>query len=66
MLLPTGKSPKSMDGSEPSGAGPIAGALGSGLGGGGKLNGMWTERWSSICSPLILPSKVLIPYLKET
>ena len=51
------------DGSEPSGAGPIAGpeAFGGGLPCGGGI-----LRSSSMRSPLSVPSKLLFPILKET
>ena len=64
MLPAPEKSAKSMDGSEPSGAGPITGPLGSCFFGVGRLNGMLTVRWSSSSAPLILPSKTLMPDLK--
>jgi len=66
-MLPTPeKSEMSKEGSEPSGAGPMTGPLGSSFFGVGRLNGMLTVRWSSSSAPLILPSKTLMPDLKVT
>src|SRR3954447_4205101 len=56
----------SIDGSEPSGAGPMAGRPGSSFGGVGVSHGMLTERCSSMRSRLMVPLKLLSPDLKLT
>src|ERR1022692_2174160 len=56
----------SMEGSDPSGAGPIAGLPGSSFGGVGVSHGRFTKRCNSIRSPLSKPVKLLFPDLKAT
>src|SRR5580765_8926646 len=56
----------SIDGSDPSGAGPIAGRHGSSLAGFGDSHGKLTERCNSMRSPLTAPLKSLLPDLKAT
>ena len=56
----------SMDGSDPSGAGPIAERPGSSFGGFGDSHGKWTEHCNSMWSPLTAPLKSLLPDLKAT